>query len=211
MLHATIKHPKQDTPFRIKAFLCTSFAFNLTYAIFLLTVSILYRSQWFFAMSVYYTLFSIARIFIFVQLNPKRQPRTKIVTMLICGCFLLLINLAVSTIMFILLYGNHYVKHHEITVITMATYTFSTLTVAIIGSIKHIKENNHLFTCVKLFSLTSASVSLVTLTNVMLTTFGEANIQLRNIVLPALCGVVACFIVACAGYMIRKAHFDLKV
>ena len=113
--------------------------------------------------------------------------------------------------MFLLIYGNQFVKHHEITVITLATYTFSALTVAIWGSVKFIKKNNYLFSCVKLINLISASVSLVTLTNTMLATFGQDNALLRSIVLPILSGVVSLFIITTAILMIRKANLDLRV
>jgi hypothetical protein len=113
--------------------------------------------------------------------------------------------------MFILIYRNQTIKHHEITVITLATYTFSTLTVAIVNSVRYLRKNDHLHSSIKLISLISASISIVTLTNTMLSTFGEDNQLLRSIILPILSGVVSLFIIACAIMMIRKATLDLQV
>lgn len=211
MPHAIFERAKKDIFFRIKLFLGLSVLFNVTYAVFLFAVSIRANSKWFFALSAYYGLFSMARLFLFVQFTTKRKLRTKIVTMLICGYFLLLINLAVATIIFILLFRDQYPRYHEITVIALATYTFASLTIAIIGCVKHLKWSNHLFSCAKLFSLISASVSFIPLTNTMLSTFGTDTMQLKNILFPILCIAVACFIITCAVYMICKAHFDLKV
>lgn len=201
---------KSDLHFRIKAFLCVSIAFNLAYACFLWITGWIYHSKWFFVMSVYYGLLVIARIFIFVQIDPKERLRSKLLTMRTCGYFLLLINLVVSTMIFILLYGGHSVKHHEITVITLATYTFSSLTVAIVNSIKYYKKNAHVYFCAKLIGLISASVSLITLTNTMLATFGEDTARLRSIVLPILSVAVSIFIIASATLMIRKANLDFR-
>ena len=211
MLSSLFDKIKNDTHYRIKIFLQISFIFNIAYSIFLFVVSQIYYSKWFFVMSIYYGLLSAARIFIFIQAQPKKDMRSNIITMRACGYFLLLINLVVSTIMFILTYRNNVIKHHEITVITLATYTFSSLTIAILGIIKHLKRNNHVYSCVKIISLTSASVSLATLTNTMLATFGENNLLLRNIILPSLCGIIAIFIIICAILMIRKANLDIRI
>lgn len=211
MLRATIQRIKKDTDFRTKLVVCLSFIANVAYALFLLGVSLSYDSKWFFTLSIYYVLFSLSRIFIFTQMKPTKTQRAKLRTMLACGYFLLLINLAVSTMTFILLFGNRYVNHHEITVITLATYTFSALTVAIIGCIKYLKRKEFVFSCAKIFSLVSASVSFIPLTNTMLTVFGEETEALRKILFPILCVAVTCFIIACAVYMICKAYSHLKV
>lgn len=201
---------KKDAHIREKSLLVAVLFFNALYAVFLFVVSRITQSKWFFVMSVYYGLLSVARIFVFVQFDGKGKKSTKIKTMLACGVFLLLINLTVSTMMFLLIVGGHYVRHHEITVITLATYTFSALTLAIINGAKHIPKNDHIYSCAKMISLVSASVSLVTLTNTMLSTFGAENLELRGVVLPLLCGAVALFIIISAVMMIRKAILDLR-
>ena len=210
MFRPFFQRVKQNTEFRVKLFLCLSFIGNIAYSAFLFLVSRTYSSKWFLTLSVYYALFSFARIFIFAQMRPRTTLRAKILTMLACGCFLLIINLAVSTMTFVLLFGNHSVKHHEITVITLATYTFSALTVAIIGCVKYLKRKDYVFSCAKIFSLISASVSFIPLTNTMLTTFGDADTQLKNTLFPILCIAVACFIIVCAVYMICRAYLDWR-
>ena len=202
---------KSDGHYRTKSLLTFSFVFNIIYAVFLFIVSRIYFSKWFFVMAIYYGLLSLTRVFIFANINPKKEIRSKIKTMRACGFFLLLINLVVSTMMFILIYSVGYVKHHEITVIALATYTFTSLTVAIVSSVRQLKKNDYVHFSAKIISLVSASVSLVTLTNTMLVTFGEENLLLRSIILPLLCGAVAIFIVLCAILMLRKANSDLGI
>ena len=202
---------KRDSAFRIKLFLCLSLVFNLLYSVFLFFVSRANASKWFFVMSVYYGLLCLARAFVLVQVNPRRKLTSKIKTLRVCGFFLLLINLAVSSMMFILIRGEISARYHEITVIALATYTFATLTVAIVGSVKYVRRYDYVYSSVKLISLTSASVSLTTLTNTMLDTFGEDNEQLRSIILPLLSAFVSIFIVVIAILMIRKANLDLRM
>ena len=210
MSSAFFERIKIDTAFRIKVFLCLSFIFNIAYSIFLFVVGQIYSSKWFFITSIYYGLLSIARIFVYLQISPQKQLISKIKTMRACGCFLLSINLVFSTMMFMLIYGNQYIKHHEITVITLATYTFTSLSMAIINSIKYLRKNDYLYSSAKIISLISASVSIVTLTNIMLSTFGEKNLLLRSIILPILSGFVSIFIIVCAILMIRKTNLDLR-
>ncbi len=171
----------------------------------------IYDSKWFLVISVYYGLLSLSRIFVFLQLSPKKSLVTKIKTMRVCGYFLLSINLVFSIMTFILIFGNQSAQYHEITVITLATYTFSSLTIAIVNCVKYLRKNDHLHSCAKLISLISASVSIVTLTNTMLFTFGPDEILLKNIILPLLSGFVAIFIIVCAILMIRKANLDLRI
>ena len=201
---------KNNIAFRIKLFLFLSLVFNFAYALFLLVVSQVYSSKWFFVMSVYYALLSTARIFIFSQMDCEKNLRKKISTMRACGFFLFLVNVAVSVMMMILSYMLSHVKYHEITVIALATYTFSSLTLAIISSIKHLKNNDYVYFCVNAISLISASVSMVTLTNTMLATFGDGNTLLRSIILPIISAVVSVFIIVCAVLMVKKANRDLR-
>ena len=211
MLSTLFERIKMDTAFRIKLFLCLSFIFNITYSVFLFVVGQLYYSEWFFILAIYYGLLSVARIFVYLQISTPKTLITKIKTMRACGYFLLPINLIFSTMTFLLIYGDQYTKHHEITVITLATYTFTCLTIAIINSIKYVRKKDHLYSSAKIIGLISASVSIVTLTNSMLSTFGESNLLLRSIILPILSGFVSIFIIVCAIFMIRKANLDLRI
>ena len=211
MLSDLLKKIRTNTQFRRKLFLLLSLISNFGYAIFLFVVSRIYFSKWFFVMSIYYALLSAARIFIFFELHSDGCLRKKIWIMRVCGYFLLILNLVVSTMVFLLIYAAPQTRYHEIVVITLATYTFSALTFAIINIVKSLKQNDYVYSCAKVISLISASVSLLTLTNTMLATFGDDNTLLRRIILPILSGVVAIFIIVCAVLMIKKANNDLKV
>ena len=187
-----------------------SFFLNIAYSVFLFLISQLYFSKWFFVMAIYYALLSVARVFIRFQIHPEKRLRNKILHMRNCGYFLFLLNLAVSVMTFLLIYTSPPVKHHEITVITLAAYTFFTFTWAIVGNVKYLKRNDYVVFCMKRMSLISASVSMVTLTNTMLATWGEGENVLRSITLPLLSVAVCIFIMASAIFIIRKANLTLR-
>ena len=203
------KNAKED--YKTRKVLFISLVFNFVYSIFLLTLSLIFSSKWFFVLSIYYELIFVARIYIYIQTNRKKDMRLELVTMRACGWFLLLINLVVSTMMFILMNRDNSISHGKITVIGIATYTFLSFSLAIIGCLRHFKRNNCYYFCAKIISLTSSSVSFATLTNTMLATFGENNLLLRSIILPILCGVISIFIILCAILMARKANSNLRI
>ena len=177
---------KKDVHFRIKLFLGLTLCLNGLYSVFLVAVGKIYLSKWFFAIAIYYGLLFLVRFILFLCVKQTANKVQRLKILRFCGCFLLLINLVVSTMMFILANGGQQMKYHEIIVITLAVYTFGALTIAIIGNIKHLKRYNQIYLCVKIISLISASVSLATLTNTMLSTFGSENLLLRSIVMPLL-------------------------
>ena len=211
MLSDFIKKVRVDTHFRIKLLLRLSVIFNAAYSVFLFVVSQISDSEWFFVMAVYYGLLFIVRICIFSQIEPERALKSKLKTVRNCGYFLFLINLVVSALIFILIYKDQVVKYHEITVIALATYTFWTFTMSIINSVKYIRRRNYVYSCAKLVSLVCASVSIVTLTNTMLFTFGEENVLLRSVILPILSVVVCSFIIVSAWMMVKKANLQLRI
>lgn len=201
---------KNDVHYRIKFFSHLTLIFNICYFIFLLITSLIISSNWFFVMAVYYGLLSIVRAFVFKEVIKPKDQIAKIKTLRFCGYFFLLINFVVSVLMFILIFIGKHVVYHKIIVITLATHAFSTLTIAIIGSVKFIKQKDFVYSSIKLINLVSASVSMVTLTNTMLSTFGDDVELLRSIILPLLCIAVSFFIIATSIIMIKKANLALK-
>lgn len=210
MLPHFIARMKKDSAYRTTLFLCLSFLCNTAYAAFLLVAGIIYSSTWFFAVAVYYALLAIVRIFVFRQLSPKKSLTAKIKTVRACGVFLFLINVAVSGMMFLLLNERTAVGYHEITVITLAAYTFSALAFSIFGTAKYARADDHVFTCCKTISLVCANVSMVTLSSTMLATWGAENHTLRKVIMPLLCGTVAILIIVYALVLIHTANERLR-
>ena len=144
---------KKDVHFRVKLFLCLTLCFNGLYSVFLVAVGKIYLSKWFFAIAIYYGLLFLVRLVLFLSIKQISDKVSRLKLLRFCGYFLLLINLAVSTMMFILVSGNRQMQYHEITVITLAVYTFGSLTIAIIGNIGLLKRYNQTYLCIKIMKL----------------------------------------------------------
>ena len=129
----------------------------------------------------------------------------------LCGWLLLLMNLALAVIIFFIVYWDKTFVHHEITTITLATYTFVTFTFAIINSIKYRKYNSPVYSSAKTLTLIAACVSMITLETTMLTTFGGNNsVIFRQTILGCTGSAVIIFTIVMAIIMIVKGTRKLK-
>ncbi len=93
----------------------------------------------------------------------------------------------------------------------LAAYTFTAFSVAVVNIIKYRKYNSPVFSASKAISLASASVSMLTLTSTMLTTFGSGNdMEFRRLMTGLIGGAVSIFIITMAVYMIVQSTKKLK-
>lgn len=200
---------------RINVTLTGSVVWNAAYAALQLGLGIFHRSLWFYALAGYYFLLALMRFFL-VCYSVRHRPGEKLHEELrryrACGWVFLLMNAALSTMVFFMIYENRLVRHHEITTITMAAYTFTSLTMAILNVIKYRKLGSPVFSASKAISLASACVSMLTLEGTMLATFRSESMtaQTQRIFLSLSGGAVSLFIVAMAISMIVKANRTIK-
>jgi hypothetical protein len=129
-----------------------------------------------------------------------------------CGIVFLVMNLALTLIIFFMVYWGRTFEHHMITAIAMAAYTFASLTTAIINVVKYRKYNSPVFSASKAISLAAALVSMLTLESTMLTAFSDATMTetSQKLMLGATGGVISIIIVVMAIYMIVTGTKKLK-
>lgn len=210
-----VRRWRDDTRFRINVSLYGSLIWNIAYAVLQLGLGFYHASFWFYSMAAYYSSLAVMRFFL-VRHTSKYKPGERMQEELMkyrtCGWVFFVTNLALSLMIFFMVYWNRTFKHHEITTITMATYTFATFTMAIINIIKYRKYNSPVYSASKAISLAAACVSMLTLESTMLTTFGEGttNLATRRILLGTSGGVISVFIVIMAIYMIVQSSKKLK-
>jgi hypothetical protein len=113
-------------------------------------------------------------------------------------------NLALSLIIFFMVYWGRTFEHHMITAIAMAAYTFSALAIAIVNVVRYGKYNSPVYSASKIISLAAALVSMLTLESTMLNTFGKETMTAisQRWMLGATGGVISIIIVITAIYMI---------
>lgn len=204
-----------DAHLRVSLSLYGSLLWNIAYAAFQLWLGYVHSTFWFYSLGGYYLFLAVMRFFL-LRHTRTYKPGEKMVYELKkyrnCGWIMLAMNLALSLIVFFMIYWNRTFHHHEITTIAMAAYTFTALTVAIVNIVKYRKYNSPVFSAAKAISLAAACVSMLTLESTMLTTFGaETTPEFRRLMLALTGAAVAGFIIVMSIYMIRQSTHKLKV
>lgn len=204
-----------DVRLRVRVTLEANALWNIAYGGLQLGLGIYHRSTWFYTLAGYYGCLGILRLILMVYTlshgsNPDYGRELRHYRR--CGWAFLFLNLALSARLFLLLAENRLVRHHEITTIAMAAYTFLSLTMAIVNVIKYRKYESPVFCASKAISLASALVSILTLESTMLVTFGTESMTEATVGLfMALSGGgVSAFILAMAVYMIATANKKIK-
>lgn len=207
---------QDDDRLRVNVSLYGSLVWNTAYAVFQLWLGFVHSSFWFYSLAGYYISLAAMRFFL-VRYTSKfkagERMRTELKKYRACGWVFLVMNLALSLMIFFMVYWNRTFIHHEITTIMMAAYTFTALTFAIINIIKYRKYNSPVYSASKAISLASACVSMLTLESTMLTTFGNGTMDLltRRLFLALSGGAISAFIIAMAVYMIVQSTKKLKL
>lgn len=206
---------QDDAHLRINVSLYGSLAWNILYGIFQLWLGFFHHTFWFCSIGIYYICLAVMRLFLVNHTRkyaPGEKMRTELVKYRACGWIFLLMNLALSLIVFFMLYWNRTFTHHMITAITMAAYTFTAFTTAIINVVKYKKYNSPVYSASKAISFAAACVSMLTLTSTLLTTFGDEtmNVMKQKIMLGSVGIAVSAMVVILAVFMIvmgtKKLH-----
>ena len=204
-----------DPRLRMNVTVSGSVLWNGVYGALQLGLGIYHRSAWFYSLAAYYVTLAIMRLSLVwytMRHKPGEQMQQELVRYRACGWVFLLMNLALSGMMFYRIYENRFVQHYEITTIAMATYTFAMLTVAIVNVVRYRKYNSPVLSSAKAISLAAACVSMLTLESTMLASFNKGTLSQKTIrIFLALSGgAVSAFIVGMAVYMIVQASRKLK-
>ena len=206
---------KNDVQLRINISLYGTFAFNALYALFQLGLGLWHHSAWFYAMAGYYLLLAVMRLSLVRHTSHHaagEDSHTEWRKYRFCGWLLLVMNLALAIFTLYFVFRIRTFLHHEITTISMAAYTFTALTLAIINAVRYRKYGSPAYSAAKAISLVSATVSMLTLENAMLTTFGQDSSEMfRQIILGASGAAVILVVQGIALYMIVNAHRKLKI
>jgi len=207
---------QEDLRLRMNISLYSSLLINTAYAVLQLGLGFYHASFWYFGLAAYYISLAVMRFFL-VRYTTRHRPGEHIqaehLRYRACGTVLLLMNLALALIIFFMVYWNRTFRHHEITTITMAAYTFWSLAFAIVGIVRHRRAESPVLAASDAIRLAAASVSMLTLESTMLTTFGEETTDLftRRMLLGISGGAISFGIIAMAVYMIAHGTKQIKL
>ena len=206
----------EDERLRVNVSLFGSLIWNVAYAMLQLGLGFFHKTVWFYSFAVYYVFLAVMRFFLVrhtAMHKPGERMREELIKYRACGWIFLVMNLALSVIVFFMVYWNRTFEHGMITAIAMAAYTFTAFTVAIVNIVKYRKYNSPIYSASKAINLAAACVSMLTLTSTMLTTFSDGTLDAvsRKLILGGVGLLVSVVILLMAINMIVQGTKKLKL
>ena len=150
----------------------TSLAFNAAYALGNCIIGFLNPSWWFITVGAYYTVLAMTR---FSVLQVKRKASgnydTELFARRITGILLVALSFCIVGVNIMSAVKDRGTAFHIIVMITIATYTFTKITIAIIGMVKAKRSASPVLKTLRNISLADACVSIYTMQRSMLVSF----------------------------------------
>ena len=114
-----------------------SLLINFVYAASNCAIGFFSHSWWFITVSAYYTVLATTRFSVLkIKRKAKSNSDTEVFAKRITGILLLLLSFCLIGVNILSALKERGTKFHEIIMITIATYTFTKITIAIIGLVK---------------------------------------------------------------------------
>ncbi|MBQ8145085.1 MAG: hypothetical protein IJ042_09910 [Butyricicoccus sp.] len=201
-----------DTAFKVRVSLYNSLAISLLYSAFKLIAGVYYSSVWWGAVAFYYMVLALIRFLLLRYMN-SNQSRADLLSEYrryrLCGILMVLLNLALSGIVFQMVWQNRAYTYPEIILIAIATYTFYTVTVSIIDLVKYRKFKSPVMSASKAIRFAAALVSLLNLETAMLARYSDDEAFRR--LMTALTGTGVCLIVLVISViMVVRANREIR-
>ena len=199
--------------YRVILSAAVAFVFNLLYALYHCVLGVLNLSLWFIAMCAFYGILATMRFSaVLCERNQHRSPSddTEIFVMKLSGILLFTLGVVLAAVNYISLSQNIAVKYGEITMITIAAYTFTKITMAIVRAVKQRRDPSPLLRTIRNIGYADVSASILTLQRSMLVSFeGMDDRQAR--LMNSLTGAAVCLFVLMLGLSMtaksrRKVH-----
>ena len=199
--------------YRVILSAAVAFVFNLLYALYHCVLGVLNLSLWFIAMCAFYGILATMRFSaVLCERNQHRSPSddTEIFVMKLSGILLVTLGVVLAAVNYISLSQNIAVKYGEITMITIAVYTFTKITMAIVRAVKQRRDPSPLLRTIRNIGYAEVSASILTLQRSMLVSFGGMDDRQARL-MNSLTGAAVCLFVLMLGLSMtaksrRKVH-----
>lgn len=204
-----------DAHLRVRISLYSTVYFNFAFAVFQLVFAIINYSVMFYSLAAYYFLLALMRMYL-LGYTRKHDPGENMIREYkryrFCGVCMLFLNIALSVIITYTVLFETARNYGMIVTISMAAFSFTALTVAIVNVVRYKRYNSPVFTATKDISLAVAVVSMLSLETSMFAAFEDGKMNEGDIMLMmALTGfAVMAFVLGLAILMIIRSSKGLK-
>lgn len=180
-----------DPRYRIVLTAALGFSVNLLYALYHGALGVVSRSLWFITMCAYYAILSTMRFSAVLceRKNYATDPLdTEYFVMKLSGILLALLSFVLAGVIYLSLAKNIGTKYDPVIMITIATYTFYKITMAILRAVKQRETPSPLLAVIRNIGYADVAASVLTLQRSMLASFGNmssSDAHLMNILTGA--------------------------
>ena len=187
-----------------------SLVFNSIYAFGNFALGIWSKSYWFLTMGAYNLILAIMRFSVVISDRKNNKNVSEIFVQRFIGVMIILLGLILGGSVYLSINFDVAHKFHKIIMITIATYTFSKITLAIINYVKRNKFNSHIISTVRCIALCDATAAIYSMQKSMLVSFeGMTNNDIR--LMNSLTGIGVVIIVIVLGVLlIKKSKKEIK-
>lgn len=150
----------------------TSLALNFIYAILNCVLGFLTHSWWFITVGAYYVILTVTRFSVLqIKRKAKENYATELFARRITGVLLVVLSFCIVGMNILSAIKERGTVFHEIIMIAIATYTFTKITIAIIGMVKAKHSASPILKTLRNISLADACVSIYSMQRSMLVSF----------------------------------------
>ncbi len=211
-LTASLRLLKSASPKRVLGFAAASLACNILYALYHGVLGVMQPSLWFLAMCAFYSILAVLRFCAVLCGWKTRKSKSALpepFVLKISGVLLLVLSGVLAWVNAVSLSQNIAVSYGEITMITIATYTFSKIAAAIGQAIRQRKNSSILLIVLRNIRYAETAASVLTLQRSMPASFGHSEPAQARI-MNALTGSATCAFILSLGIVMiiksRKEH-----
>lgn len=176
----------------------TSLAVNFIYAIGNCMMGFWSHSWWFITVGAYYAVLAVARFSVLqVQRKARGDYDTELFARRITGILLVVLSVCIVGVNILSALKERGTAFHEIIMIAIATYTFTKITMAIIGMAQTKRTVSPVLKTLRNIALADACVSIYTMQRSMLQSFPgmtPGEIQIFNILTGTAVWIIVLFL-----------------
>ena len=187
----------------------TSLVINFAYAMGNSVIGFATHSWWFITVGAYYTILAITRFSVLqIQRKAKGDFDTELFARRITGILLVVLSFCIVGVNVLSIVEGRGTDFHKIIMIAIATYTFTKITIAIMGMVKTKHTASPVLKTLRNISVADAFVSVYTMQRSMLVSFPgmqPTEIQIFNI----LTGTAVWLIVLALGINLVGGKYTL--
>lgn len=208
----TGKKTGEEQRYRAVSGAAFGFIVNLLYAVCNGGLGIFNHSIWFITMCAYYAILSTLRfsaVLCGYKNNGAASDAMEYFVMRLSGGLLFALSLVLTGVIYISLSENIAAKYDAIIMITIATYTFYKITVAVIRAVKQRKNPSPLLAVIRSIGYADVAASVLSLQRSMLASFGELT-DTKAHTMNALTGAVVCLFVLTLGVTLVAKGIKMK-